>query len=257
MINPLLVLFAGLLWLMIKLKEQKKLTISITLYLYLVSIPITGALFWSIWDKENTFKPEKMYDGVVVLTGGVDYNLYITERVNRKSLYDPEQYFRFNRHAERIYAGIEFVKSGQAKLFLYGKWIPQIFIQDRYESFKTSELVKKFALQNGVPEEKFIIYGQGVERTLDEAMQLKFFAEKNSIQDLLLVTSESHMRRAAALFRNQGLFPDLYSVLRTPSIQAILTKLKNYVPSPKGLKSTMGCLYELVGYLGYFIMGDV
>jgi len=36
-----------------------------------------------------------------------------------------------------------------------------------------------------------------------------------------------------------------------------LTKLKNYVPSPKGLKSTMGCLYELVGYLGYFIMGDI
>ena len=118
-------------------------------------------------------------------------------------------------------------------------------------------MVKKFALQNGVPEEKFIIYGQGVERTLDEAMQLKSFAEKNSIQDLLLVTSESHMRRAAALFKKQELFPDLYSVLRTPSVLVTLTKLKNYVPSPKGLKSTMGCLYELVGYLGYFIKGDI
>jgi uncharacterized SAM-binding protein YcdF (DUF218 family) len=242
---------------MIKLKGQTKLVIAITLYLYLVSIPITGALFWSGWKTKNTLKPEKVYDGIVVLTGGVDYNLYINERVNRKSLYDPEQYFRFNRHAERIYAGIEFVISGQAKLFLYGKWVPRILIQDRYESFNTSELVKKFALQNGVPEEKFVIYGQGVNRTLDEAKQLKSFAEENSIHDLLLVTSESHMRRAAALFRNQGLFPDLYSVLRTPSIQATLTKLKNYVPSPKGLKSTMGCLYELVGYLGYFIMGDV
>ena len=257
MINPLLALFAGLLWLMIKLKGQRKLVIAITLYLYLVSIPITGALFWSGWKTENTFKPEKVYDGVVVLTGGVDYNWYIDERVYRKLLFEPEQYFRFTHHAERIYAGIEFVKSGQAKLFLYGKWIPRIFIQDRYESFNTSELVKKFALQHGVPEEKFIIYGQGVERTLDEAMQLKSFAEKNSIQDILLVTSESHMRRAAALFRNQGLSPDLYSVLRTPSILVTLTKLKNYVPSPRGLKSTMGCLYELVGYLGYFIMGDI
>ena len=257
MINPLLVLFAGLLWLMIKLKGQRKLVITITLYLYLVSIPITGALFWSGWKTENTFKPEKVYDGVVVLTGGVDYNWYIDERVYRKLLFESEQYFRFTRHAERIYAGIEFVKSGQAKLFLYGKWVPRIFIQDNYESFNTSELVKKFALQHGVPEEKFIIYGQGVERTLDEAMQLKSFAEKNSIQDILLVTSESHMRRAAALFRNQGLSPDLYSVLRTPSILVTLTKLKNYVPSPKGLKSTMGYLYELVGYLGYFIMGDI
>ena len=242
---------------MIKLKGQTKLVIAITLYLYLVSIPITGALFWSGWKTKNTLKPEKVYDGIVVLTGGVDYNLYINERVNRKSLYDPEQYFRFNRHAERIYAGIEFVKSGQAKLFLYGKWIPQIFIQDRYESFNTSDLVKKFALQHCVLEEKFIIYGQGVERTLDEAIQLKSFAETNSIQDILLVTSESHMRRAAALFRNQGLSPDIYSVLRTPSYVVALQKLNNYVPSPYGLKSTMGCIYELVGYLGYFIMGDI
>ena len=242
---------------MIKLKGQTKLVIAITLYLYLVSIPITGALFWSGWKTKNTLKPEKVYDGIVVLTGGVDYNLYINERVNRKSLYDPEQYFRFNRHAERIYAGIEFVKSGQAKLFLYGKWIPQIFIQDRYESFNTSDLVKKFALQHGVLDEKFMIYGQGVERTLDEAIQLKSFAEKNSIQDILLVTSESHMRRAAALFRNQGLSPDIYSVLRTPSFVVALQKLNNYVPSPYGLKSTMGCIYELVGYLGYFIMGDI
>ena len=257
MINPLLVLFAGLLWLMIKLKGQRKLVIAITLYLYLVSIPITGALFWSGWKTENTFKPEKVYDGVVVLTGGVDYNWYIDERVYRKLLFEPEQYFGFTRHAERIYAGIEFVKSGQVKLFLYGKCIPRVFTEDRYESFNTSELVKKFALQHGVPEEKFIIYGQGVERTLDEAMQLKSFAENNSIQDILLVTSESHMRRAAALFRNQGLSPDLYSVLRTPSVLVTLTKLKNYVPSPKGLNSTMGCLYELVGYLGYFIMGDI
>ena len=242
---------------MIKLKGQRKLVIAITLYLYLVSIPITGALFWSIWETENTFKPEKVYDGVVVLTGGVDYNWYIGERVYRNLLFEPEQYFHFNRHSERIYSGIEFVKSGRAKIFLYGSWIPQIFIQNRYESFNTSELVKKFALQHGVPEEKFIIYGQGAERTLDEAMQLKSFAEKNSIQDILLVTSESHMRRAAALFRNQGLSPDLYSVLRTPSFLVALTKLKNYVPSPYGLKSTMGCLYELVGYLGYFIMGDL
>ena len=242
---------------MIKLKGQRKLVIAITLYLYLVSIPITGALFWSGWKTENTFKPEKVYNGVVVLTGGVEYNWYIDERVYRKLLFESEQYFRFTRHAERMYAGIEFVKSGQAKLFLYGKWIPQIFIQDRYESFNTSELVKKFALQHGIPDEKFIIYGQGVERTLDEAMQLKSVAENNSIKDILLVTSESHMRRAAALFRNQGLSPDLYSVLRTPSFVVALTKLKNYVPSPYGLKSTMGCLYELVGYLGYFIMGDL
>jgi len=256
LINPLLYLFAGLLWLMIKLKGQRKLVFAITLYFYLVSIPITGILFWSVWKTEDTFKPEKLYDGVVVLTGGVDYNWYIEERVYRKLLFEPEQYFHFNRHSERIYSGIEFVKSGRAKIFLYGSWIPRVFIQDRYESFNTSELVKKFALQHGVPEEKFIIYGEGVKRTLDEARQLKTYAVKNSIRDILLVTSESHMRRAAALFKKQGLSPDLYSVVKTPSV-LVLNKFKNYVPSHTGLKSSMGCLYELVGYLGYFFKGDL
>jgi uncharacterized SAM-binding protein YcdF (DUF218 family) len=116
--------------------------------------------------------------------------------------------------------------------------------------------VKKFALQHGVPEEKFIIYGEGVKRTLDEARQLKTYAVKNSIRDILLVTSESHMRRAAALFKKQGLSPDLYSVVKTPSV-LVLNKYKNYVPSHTGLKSSMGCLYELVGYLGYFFKGDL
>jgi len=250
----MLYIFGGLLWLMIKLKDQRKLVLIVTVYFYMVSIPITGILFWSAWNKEDTFKPEKVYDGVVVLTGGVNYNWYIEERVYRKLLFDPEKYFHFNRHADRIYAGINFVQSGRAKKLLYGNWVPRILIQGRYESFNTSELVKKFALQNGVPEEKFIIYGDGVKRTLDEARQLKTYAEKNAIQDILLVTSESHMRRAEALFRKQGLSPDLYSVVKT---SLVLAKLKNYVPSHTGLKSTMGCLYELVGYLGYSIRGDI
>ena len=253
----MLYLFSGLLWLIIKLKKQRKLVLVVTLYFYLVSIPITGTLFWSVWNKEDTFKTEKVYDGVVVLTGGVDYNWYIEERVYRNLLFDPEQYFHFNRHAERIYAGISFVQSGHAKKFLYGNWVPRIFIQNRYESFNTSKLVKKYALQNGVPKGKFIIYGEGVKRTLDEARQMKTFSEKNSIRDILLVTSESHMRRASALFRKQGLLPDLYSVVKTPSDLVKLKKLRYYVPSHTGLKSSMGCLYELVGYIGYFIKGDI
>ena len=65
------------------------------------------------------------------------------------------------------------------------------------------------------------------------------------------------MRRAAALFKKQGLSPDLYSVVKTPSVLVKLKKLKNYVPSHTGLKSSMGYLYELVGYLGYFFKGDL
>lgn len=259
LINPLLYLFAGLFWLLIRLKRQRKLVTFIIIYTYLVGIPFTGLLFWSVWKTDNTYKPKEEYDAVVVLTGSVEYRWYIEEMVNRNMVFEPEQYFRFNPHAERIFAGIEFVKSGNAKVFLYGKWIPRIYYKktNRYESFNCSELVKKFVIQHGVPEKKFIVYGDGVNRTLDEAVQLKAFSEKNLIQDILLVTSEHHMRRAAAIFKNKGLVPDLYSVMRTPLLSTELRNLKNFVPSPLGFKSSMGCLYELVGYLGYFIKGDI
>ncbi len=187
----------------------------------------------------------------------VDNNWYINENVYRNLLFDPEKYFQFNRHAVRIYAGIEFVRSGLAKRFLYGNWKPRVFIENSYESFNSSEMVKKFAINNGLTEEEFIIYGHGVKRTLDEARQMKVFAEKNSMGDILLVTSESHMKRAAALFNKQGLSPDFYSVLKTPPMSGEIKNLKNYVPSPQGLKIAKGALYELVGYIGYFITGNI
>ena len=73
------------------------------------------------------------------------------------------------------------------------------------------------------------------------------------MEKLLLITSELHMPRAFTMFNNKGLSPDIFSVHKT----TLKLKWKYFIPSPYGSKYTMECLYELAGFFGYFIKGDI
>ena len=166
-------------------------------------------------------------------------------------------YFQFNKESERIYAGIEFVKSGNAKNFLYSNFSPTINLNGGYESFNVSKLVRRFVVLNGVPEKNVIIYGNGVRNTVDEAVQFKVYSDRNNVAEILLITSGSHMRRAKALFRKQEITFDTFSVMRVIPIKHQLKNFKNFIPSHDGIKLTKSSLYELVGYIGYFLLGDL
>ena len=249
--------FIGLIWLIIKLKSHRKFIIPLTIYLYITGIPLTGKLFSSVWKLNNTFQPDKVYDAVLVLTGAIDYDWYINKKADDNLVFDFKSYYKFTGEEERIFTGIEFVKMGKAKRLLYGKWTPTISINGKYDSLNCSELVKKFAMENGVSEEKFIIYGKNISRTIDEANQLKEFLIQHPIKDILLVTSEIHMRRANAIFNKKELYPDLYSVSKTATIYKKIFKVKNYIPSPLGFTLSMNSLYELVGFCGYLIKDDI
>ena len=257
LINPILYIFIGLIWLIIKLKSQRKYIILLTIYLYITGIPLTGELFSSVWKLNNTFQPDKVYDAVLVLTGAIDYDWYINKKVDDSLVFDFKSYYKFTGAEERIFTGIEFVRMGKAKTLLYGKWTPTISINGKYDSLNCSELIKKFAMENGVSEEKFIIYGKNIRRTIDEANQLKEFLIQHPIKNILLVTSEIHMRRANAIFNKKEIYPDLYSVSRTAPIYKKIFKVKNYIPSPLGFTLSMNSLYELVGFCGYLIKDDI
>ncbi len=86
-----------------------------------------------------------------------------------------------------------------------------------------------------------------------EAKGVKAYIEENPLDKLLLVTSEMHMRRALAMFHKQGIFPDTYSVNR----QTSSFNWQMYIPSVGGLAGILNCFYEIVGYFGYFIRGDI
>ena len=115
----------------------------------------------------------------------------------------------------------------------------------------------KDVIKNGISDDRFIIYGDNIKRTLDEAVEFKKFLENYDMKDILLVTSELHMRRAYKLFNAKGIELDRYSVeVMDNSIKKIVN-IKNFIPNQDGIKMTKNILYELFGYIGYWLKGNL
>jgi len=240
LINPLLYVLGGLILLMFLKKHRLKLTLLLGIYFYFISITFTGQVFSTLWKVNDTFNPDITYDAVVVAVGVTDPRWYI----NHKDLqYIPNDFFSTIEDSDRIFAGIYFVKSGHAKLLLFGEWINDIYNE--------AKVVKKLASGMGLKENQIYIYGW-VERTLDEAEGVKLYTEKHPVRKILLVTSQSHMRRALAMFRKQSLNPDVFSVKKEVAIT-----WESFIPDVNGIIKTQEYLYEVIGYIGYYLKGNL
>ncbi len=251
-INPVLQ-FSIFILFFIKQKKPGKVLIGFISYFYLVSIPITGIIFYTLWSVEDTYDEEKIYDCAVILTGGVNSQWYLKRLMNKTSNLQSQNYFMFNNAAERFFKGIDLVLLGKVRKIYYGNFIPKSDLG----SFDTSELVKRFAIQNGVQKNEFVIYGNEVKNTLDEATQFKSSNKDIKLNSILLITSQSHMRRANGLFKKQGTHADLLSVQKPQPLKREIFKLNNFIPSIRGLNSSKRSFYELFGFIGYFLLGKL
>jgi len=240
LINPLLYILAGLLLLLFVKKHKTKLTLLLVIYFYLISITCTGKVFSQVWKMNNTFNPVVTYDAVVVLAGVTDAFWNIK---SRELPFIPKDFFAVANSSDKIFAGIYFVKSGNAKLLLIGEWIS--------DTYNEANAVKKLASDMGIRENQIHIYGR-VKRTLNEVEGVKLFLEKHPLKKLLLVTAEPDMRRAVAMFKKQGLNPDVFSVNKETGIT-----WKSCVPTVEGIMKTEEYIHEVIGYIGYYIKGDL
>ena len=120
-------------------------------------------------------------------------------------------------------------------------------------NYDEGPLIRKFAEFQGLKEDEIEIYGD-VRRTVDEAHGVKIFLEENKkYKKVILITSPIHMRRALAMFNKVGIFPDSYSGI-THSYKIIWT---SFIPTAGGIKLVQGFFYELFGYVGYYLKGDI
>ena len=92
-----------------------------------------------------------------------------------------------------------------------------------------------------------------VGRTLDEANGVKIFLDAREYKNVILITSEMHMRRALALFNRAGVFPDSYSVEK----QNNRMRWNDFIPTVSGAAKVQGFFYELFGYVGYYLKGNI
>jgi uncharacterized SAM-binding protein YcdF (DUF218 family) len=95
-------------------------------------------------------------------------------------------------------------------------------------------------------------YGD-VGRTVDEANAVKIFLEENKYEKVILITSPIHMRRALAMFNKVGIFPVSYSGIT----HSYKISWNDFIPSANGAKNIQSFFYELFGYVGYYLKGDI
>lgn len=248
LINPVLYLFIGLAILLLTKKQRRKLILFLILFLYIISIPFTGHLFSKVWKVNDTLSPQKTYDAVVVLSGVSDSTWHL-ERADIP--YIPEDFFASDDGTDRILAGIYFVQSGKAGLLLIGDSVRVSRTYGISRIYREGRYAKKLAADMGLKERQIHIYGE-VRKTLNEAEKVRKYVQDNHIKRLLLVTSEMHMRRAHAMFRKQGLEPDVFSVNKGKNITP-----DSFVPQARGFRNTEECLYEVVAYVSYFFKGNL
>jgi uncharacterized SAM-binding protein YcdF (DUF218 family) len=216
------------------------------LYLYLAAIPFTSKLVMAQWWVPDSVESEKRYDAVVVLGGVVDIDWYLDHESGaaRDMLKSIDGYQHFGGAVDRILMGTAVVKSGRAEKILISDVVRR--------GVSETELLLDFLDKQGIDQSRIAVHGRVI-NTLGEAKSIKKYCDQHGVSRILLITSANHMRRSAALFRKQGLNPDLLSVSRS----ATDLEWEDFIPSAKGLDDTSGMLYELVGYVSYRVRGDL
>ena len=235
--NPLLYIWIGLLVSLYKFRGNRRRLIILNIMFYCLCIGFSGLTLSSLWKVDDNYNENIIYDAAIILTGVISPGDSI-------SIGDTDYDFSFSSVSKRLIAGIGFVKTGHAKSLLFGNWLA--------EDYDEGPIIRKFAESQGLKEDEIRIYGD-IRRTLDEANGVKEFLEENKYKNVILITSEMHMRRSLAMFNKVGIFPDSYSV----SKRCHNISWKDFIPTAGGARRVEHFFYELFGYVGYYLKGNL
>lgn len=96
-------------------------------------------------------------------------------------------------NGERVEEGVKLFQKGYAKKILFSGG-------PVYRNLSYADLMKKQALESGVPKEKILIQGNS-RSTIEDAKLSLPMVKKEAAQSIILVTSPYHTRRAAKVFK--------------------------------------------------------
>jgi uncharacterized SAM-binding protein YcdF (DUF218 family) len=211
---------------------------------YLASMPLTAGILMHWLEvprpAPGTLKPR--YDVVIVLSGMVHLVRSTADEIE------------FSDSVERILTGIKLVKRGLAEKLLITGGTGDPLYQDLSEAVR----LKSFAMELGVRDEQLLVEGTS-RNTYENALHSAHIIREGRYQDLLLVTSAAHMRRSAAVFRKQGLWPDLYPVDYQTAQVPYLKRMTpwTFLPSAHALVTTTAVMHELIGLAMYRLRGYI
>lgn len=181
------------------------------------------------------------FDAVVVLGAGI---------MGKGSLRPADQLTEFS--LQRTLCGADLFAEGFApRLVLTGG--PSVILG---EGPKEAVEMRRVAMRLGVPADA-ILLDDRARTTYENALGVKRVLGQGSI---LLVTSASHMPRAAALFRRQGFTvtpaPCAYNVRNWPPVWTDLD-LFDVIPDLESFDDSSDVVTELIGAIAYWMAGKL
>jgi uncharacterized SAM-binding protein YcdF (DUF218 family) len=181
------------------------------------------------------------FDAVVVLGAGVS---------GKGSLRPADQLSGLSM--QRTLCGADLFAEGRAPRLVLTGGTAAIF----GEAPKEAVEMRRLAIRLGVPEEAIVVDDRA-RTTYENALEVKRVLGQGSI---LLVTSASHMPRAAGLFRKQGFTvttaPCTYRLQEWPNVWSNLDLL-DFFPILWALDGFTNTLAEVVGMITYWATGKL
>lgn len=181
----------------------------------------------------RTFRPDAVYDAVVILSGAVSA---------KASAASGE--LELGPAAERILRGIELLRSGHARVLVLSGGAPFPRPGERTEP----ELVRERLVAWGAPADRILVETAS-RNTRENAVESARLLAARGAREVLLVTSAAHAPRAVGCFRAVGLAPDLLPVDHRTGAGS------SWLPRAASLERSTAALRELAGRAVYFVRG--
>lgn len=241
-IHPFSWLIIGLFFLIFSKRNRLKrvLRIAVPLWVLFFSNSFIFKEFVRLWEvPSKTFQTDEYYDVAIVLGGMFEYDA----SSNRLSA---------RRGADRIWQALNLYHAGKVgKILISGD---HGYVSDR--GLHEAQQIKEDLLIWGIPDKDILIENQS-KNTYENARESVALLTDSypHIEQVLLVTSSTHMRRAKRCFEKQGL-----AVVEFPTDQ-YTGGLRHYnwdeffVPNVDNFTTWFVLIKEWIGFMTYWMMG--
>jgi uncharacterized SAM-binding protein YcdF (DUF218 family) len=183
----------------------------------------------------STYRPEVVYDAVVVLGGMVDSAATRTSGE-----------LELDAHVERLLRAWELLRAGRARMVLLSGGAVDPQPGDVPEADRLAAKLVAW----GIPPAQVVMEGSS-RNTRENAIESSRIAAARGWHTLLVVTSAAHMPRALGCFRAVGIEPDALPV----DHRAGDGQGQSWLPRAAGLARSTDAIRELFGRLVYRALG--
>ena len=243
LLQPIGFVWVVLIVLAIVLWRRRQRGVALVLSALAVLITIVGGTdltFWMLWRLERPWASVKLADApecdVALVLGGCA---------------DPSPREAGGVHltiaADRLLMGVEVVRTGKAPvLVIGGGWT---FLNG--EKKAEADAVKAWLTSWNLPADREIVSLGATADTRDEALHFAALAKARGWQRVLLVTSASHMRRAAAVYRAVGINPVPVPCNFLAAVEPLPRWMPVGIPGVTGFDRLGVWSHEMVGWAVY------